>query len=62
MLFSILQSIYISIQEKQQQLSSSLRAAQALHSGTIQERLTTKKPEEHKGFFKNIFQKKENYE
>mgnify|MGYP000251967926 CR=1 FL=1 len=50
-------------QQTQQQLTSALTAAQALHAGTIQERLTdnsssVEDAEEHQSFFKRLFKRK----
>lgn len=45
-------------QETQQQLAISLNTAQVLHAGTMQERLTHGSSEQ-KGFFRNLFRKKE---
>lgn len=44
--------------ETQMNLTATLNTAQALHAGTIQERLIVQEPpepEEHKGFFKRFF-------
>ena len=50
-------------QETQQQLTSALTAAQALHAGTLQERLTdntseTENVEKHQSFLTRLFKRR----